>query len=819
MNWRLLFRGLAVLLVLLVLVAAGAWYWFTHSGEPRRSGEAALAGLDAPVTVRWDRWGMPHVTADSATDAVMALGYLHANDRMAQLELGRRAASGRISQILGEGALDFDRRMRLLQLRRTAERLWEHAGPESRALLEAYAAGVNAWLEERGGDLPPTLRLLRITPEPWTPVDSFCFALMMAEDLSFWNDRPEEERFIWLQRFGLERTLELVGDDVQPPAESILALAASDSPSEVRPSEVRPAEARPSESAPAEGETLEENGSEEAAAEEIAALRRGGGGVGALAPGSNNWAVGVSRTATGAPLVANDPHLGLALPGTWYQVALHAPDYRVSGFSLPGLPVVVIGRTEQLAWAVTNVMLDDHDIFIEELSEDGTQVRRSDGWLDIDLQTEQIPLPDGSTVELEIRTTDLGPLLKALPQYDIPARSLAWTAHLPQDPLAALLALARAKTVDEVPAAIASYVAPAQNLVVADRQGGLLYTVLGQVPQRRSGDGRMAAPAWDPAYGWDGLRPAEEDPRVLRPEDDLLVTANTDVRPQGYERLFSADFDTPHRRDRIRELLGDRRDWQPASFADLQEDVLSRYALEVVAKLDGGYEGDAQRAYETLQAWDGSMELTGPSALFALFEHELALAVWDDEEDHLRSPDLYSRDRMGRLLAGELDSAWFDDVTTEEVETRRQIISSALASAWSAGQERWGQAVADWRYGDLHQLLLAHPAGSAPVVGSLFNRGPFPLPGSATTVAAFGGGWRGGVAPVTYGPSMRWVADLEDPNRDLAVLPGGQSGHPWNDHYDDQLDLYLAGETRTVPWTDEAVEAATVSRLELVPAD
>jgi penicillin amidase len=811
MNWRLLFRGLAVLLVLLVLVAAGAWYWFTHSGEPRRRGEATLAGLDAPVTVRWDRWGMPHVTADSATDAVAALGYLHANDRMTQLELGRRAASGRISQILGESALDFDRRMRLLQLRSAAERLWENAGPESRALLEAYASGVNAWLEERGSDLPPTLRLLRVVPEPWQPVDSFCFALMMAEDLSFWNDRPEEERFIWLQRFGLDRTLDLVGDDVQAPADSIVALAASEQPAEPRSSEGAPM----GEEATGEEATGEEGAGEDAE-EEIAALRRRQG-PGAMAPGSNNWAVGVSRTATGAPLVANDPHLGLNLPGTWYQVALHAPDYEVSGFSLPGLPVVVIGRTENLAWAVTNVMLDDHDIFIEELSEDGTQVRRGDGWQDIDLRTEQIPLPDGSSVDLEIRTTDLGPLLKALPQYGIPARSLAWTAHLPQEPLAALVALARARTVDEVPAAIASYVAPAQNLVVADRSGGLLYTVLGQVPQRRTGDGRMAAPAWDPAYGWDGLRPAEEDPQVLRPEDDLLVTANTDVRPEGYEGIFSADFDTPHRRDRIRELLDDRRDWQPESFADLQEDVVSRYALEVIASLEGGYEGDAQRAYETLQAWDGAMELTGPSALFAHFEHELGQAVFFDEEQELQAPALYSRGRLRRLLKDQLDSAWFDNVTTDEVEDRRQIISSALASAWRFGQARWGETVADWNYGEMHQLYLSHPAGAAPVVGRLFNRGPFSLPGSATTVAAFGGAWQCDVSPVTYGPSMRWVASLENPDDDLAVLPGGQSGHPWDDHYDDQLELYLAGERRTVPWSDEAVEAATVSRLELVP--
>lgn len=784
MKARKVLRILVLALLLLLVVAGAAWWWLTRSGMPERSGTADLAGLEAPVRVRWDRWGVPNIEAASLRDASAALGYLHANDRMTQLEIGRRAASGRLSEVLGESTVDFDRGMRQLRLRRAAETLWQSAGPESKAVLEAYAEGVNAWLTERGSRLPPTLELLGIEPEPWQPVDSLCFAMLMAQDLSFWNARPEEERFLWLRTYGVERTLDVVGGDALPPAPEILELA----------------QAAADRGAASAGESAAEPGPE-------------------ASPGSNDWAVGDSLSRSGAPLVANDPHLALRLPGVWYQVLIRSPEYEVSGLTLPGLPGVVVGRSEHLAWAVTNTMLDDHDLFFEALDAAGTHVRRGDSWLPITVETEEIQVKGGPPVRLELRSTDIGPLIDAEPEDGLPARSLAWTAYLPADPLAAFVGLARAHTLEEVPAAISTYVAPAQNLVVAQREGGLLYTVLGRVPQRRSGDGRLPSPAWDPAYGWDGLRPADLDPRILRPESDVLVTANNDIRPAGYEQLFSADFDSPHRRDRIRQLLAEGHSWTVEGMAKIQTDVVSLFALEVVDHIAGEYEGDAGRAYRALAAWDGSMQLRGTSALYALFEHYLIVGIFADESEHDHVPAVYERARLERLLLGRLDPVWFDDVGTPDVvETRQQITSAALAAAWADGTARWGEDVAQWSYGELHTLTLRHPAGSAPLVGGFFNRGPIPMVGSATTVAAFGGGWRDDRQPVSYGPSMRWLVDLANPDGGLAVLPGGQSGHPWDEHYDDQLQPYLDGELHTVAWSEEAIAAATVSTLTLEPA-
>lgn len=786
MRWRKLLWILAALAVLVLLGLGIAYAWLTHSGRPKRSGEAVIAGLSAGAEARFDRWGVPHVTAASARDAAAALGYLHANDRMTQMELGRRAASGRLAEIVGEAALPLDREALTLRLRKAAEDLWQASGAESRETLEAYAAGVNAWLTERGGDLPPGLRLLGIEPAPWEPVDSLCFAMLMARDLSFWQDRPEEERFRWLAAFGPEGVRALLGDpDLHVPDE-ILALAGR-VPSSAPPAQLAPGAA--------DGPATTES-----------------------SPGSNNWVVGASRSASGSPLVANDPHLPMRLPGTWFQVLLRAPDMEVAGMTLPGLPGVVIGRTRHLAWGLTNVMLDDHDLFFEELDEAGERVRRGDGWQPIDVETVLIPVKGADPVPLELRTTDRGPLLPADPDRGLPARSMAWTGLLPADPLAAFTHLAHSRRVEEVPAGLASYAVPAQNLVVADSAGGLLYVALGRVPDRLRGDGRLPSPGWDPAYGWDGLRPALTNPMLLRPEDDLLVTANNDVRPRGYDLPLPADFDTPHRADRIRQLLLARPAWTAADQAAVQADIVSLYALQVIELLGGEtYSGEADRAYRVLSQWDGSMIERGPAALFTLLEVELRRAVFADEAAAHGLPPLDSRSRLLRVLSGAIPPGWFDDVSTPEVEDRALIQSRSLESALQAARARWGDAPDTWDYGHLHPLHLRHPMGRLPFLGRFYNLGRFPMPGSSTTVAAFGGAWRNGAVPVTYGPSMRWVADLADPDAGLAVLPGGQSGHPWDPHYGDQLPLYLEGHLRPVPWTDEAIQAATETTLHLHP--
>lgn len=775
---RLLLRWLPALLAIFGLAAAGG-VWVMRSGLPQRDGELRFAGLQAPVEVRWDRYGVPHLKGASGRDLALALGYLHANDRMTQLELGRRAAAGRLAEVFGPGAVQMDAEARMLRLREAAEETLTRAGPESRAWLDAYAAGVNAWLERRGDDLPPTLKLFGIRPEPWTPPDSLGFVFLMARDLSFWQGRPEEMRFEWLRRFGPERTQDLLGDsDLHlPPA--IVAMA---------------------------GAGL--------------ARREGRGGTAAvpapaLPPGSNNWAVGRSRSAEGLPLLANDLHLPMQLPGLWYQAHFRAPDYEVMGVTLPGVPSVVVGQNCDLAWALTNVMMDDNDLFFEEVDPSGERVRRGDEWAPVTTERVEIPVRWARPVPLTLQTTDRGPLLPADPSRGLPPRSLAWTAYLQDDALAAFLHLGRARRVADIPAGIGGFVAPAQNLIAADRNGGLLHVILGRMPRRLQGDGRLPAPGGDAAYGWDGLREASENPRRV-PADDAIVTANDDIRPKGAGPL-TADFDGPARAQRIRELLGQKPRWQAADFAAMQGDTVSLFARELVALSAGKYVGSAARAHDGLAGWDGRMGLDGTSALFALFEKRLTDAVFGDELDVAQVSGPVRRGWLVRILRGEMDGAWFDDVATPEVETRDVVIAKALAEAWDEGVERWGEDVSQWKYGELHRLTLRHPMGMLPVVGRFFNRGPFPIGGSATTVAAFPLPGPGKAAGVNEGPTMRWVTVVGNGDRSLAVLPGGQSGHPLDRHYDDQLDLYLRGAMHPVAWSEEAIAGATVSRLILRP--
>jgi penicillin amidase len=444
-------------------------------------------------------------------------------------------------------------------------------------------------------------------------------------------------------------------------------------------------------------------------------------------------------------------------------------------------------------------------------------VRRADGWETIAATSETIRLDDGEPVEIETKTTSRGVFLEADPEAGLPARSVAWTGYEPGDQFAAILALARCRSVAEIPAAIAPWVFPGQNLVAADRAGHLLWTPIGRAPNRFGWDGRFPAPGWRQDVGWAGLHPAEMNPRLEDPDDGVLATANSFL-PVAQPAWFEGDFDTPFRADRIRQALALRTDWSVESLSALEGDTVSLWARTLVGALGTGYSGDAEKARMALAAWDGDMTATGVPALFALFERALQRATFQDEATRAGIPRFGTRWRLLHLLRGEMSAAWWDDVATPAVEDRPTIFARALESAWRLGAGRWGERVADWRYAQIHQLTLDHPLGSLPLIGRWWNRGPFPVPGAATSVLAFGGPWRGDEQDVAYGPSMRWVSDAADPERTLVVMPGGQSGHPGDAHYADQIGDYLANRARPFPWSDAAVEAATVSRLKLVPA-
>ncbi len=776
MSVRRITNFLLAFVALLVLVGATLYLALSKSGRPIRSGSEPLDALAAPVTVRFDRWGVPAIAATSGLDAAAALGWLHANDRLFQMELTRRAAVGRLAELFGERAAAHDRRVVRLGFRSALRRLTASVPPPTRALLEAYANGVNAWIEARGSDLPPEFRLLRHRPEPWSAHDSLGVLFVMARTLSPVVEPPEEDLFRFLRAFGAERARELAGDRAAVVFDEIVALAA----------EVR-----------AEPTRIDKNAE--------------GDGL-----GSNNWAVAPARAASGHALLANDPHLDLRLPNVWYQARIAAPDYDALGMTLPGAPGVVLGRGSNLAWACTNLYLDDVDLFFERVDPTGARVLRGDEWIAMTVERETVRIGDREET-IEVRRTDRGAFLETDRELGLPSRSVAWTGWESGDQIAAFIGLAGAGSIAEVPAIIAGYNFPAQNLLVAAASGAIAWTPLGRGPRRIGWDGRFAAPAWRTDIGWQGLIPAAENPLLVNPESGALATANSRL-PIARPSWFGEDFETPFRLDRILERLVATADWTPESLLALQSDAVSLWAKKLVANLGDGHVGDAAKAAATLAGWNGDMATAGPAALFALFEREIQRRIFEDEAHRANLPRFGTRKRLAALLDGELSASFWDDVTTAESEERDTIVAAALESAWRQAVARWGDQVSRWPYGAIHKLTLNHALGSLPLIGRRFERGPFEVAGSASTILAFGGPWKGDAMDVTYGPSMRFVTDAADPESSLAILPGGQSGHPWDPHYADQLPLFLSGAARPTAWGREAIERATLSTLRLEPA-
>ncbi len=787
MTARKFVRSLGLIVVVVTLALGAAFVWWRGGGRAQRSGEARVAGLAARVDVRFDDFAVPHLRADSLLDAARALGWLHANERMGQMELLRRYVNGRLAEIVGESAARSDKNVRELRFPQTVEALHGALAPESRELLEAYAQGVNAWLDARDGDLPPDVRLLRVEPEPWSARDSLCVQVMMSQMLSFSAGR-EFSRLAWVHVLGARKAGLLIGDALTNVPSATLEAAAR-----------------------AFGERAPALPSAEA---------------GGASNGSNNWAVDGSRSASGHALVANDPHLGLTLPSIWFQAQIRTPEYEAAGFTIPGLPLIVIGQGPRVAWSFTNTELDVCDAFLENLGPDERSVERDGQFTPVRVQRERVVVRGGETLEFDALSTEIGPLLTWGRELRY---SLAWTGHAAFDPVAPFVALARASSVDDVPAAVRDFVGPPQNLVCGDASGAIAFTVLGRNVERGAGDGRVPLLARDSAHHWRGLRPQEHSPSATRPASGALVTANNDTRVAGAAYPYPLDAATVHRAQRIGERLAERSDWTVPALGELQVDCVSLHALEVVAALTElvAVPGPppsttAQRAIDALAAWNGEMSLRGASALYHLVETRVdewvtatcTRALSHPERDRVRLEALYGRFDEPFLAAGESPTAG--------MQLRRKQLLDVLESAWREGEQAFGADLSTWNYGALHRWTPEHRLGAIPLLGATFGAGSFEVPGSGTSPCVFSGARRRDARglPQTsaqHGASLRMVADCADPDASLAILPGGQSGHPFDPHYSDQIQSYLDGRLRPMQWSEAAIEAACASRLVLSP--
>ena len=770
---------------------AGAFLYLRLS-LPQLEGELVLPGLAAPVEIVRDREGIPHVFAAHERDAHFALGFLHAQDRLWQMELQRRVASGRLSEVLGERTFEADKLMRTLGIARTAERIAEKLDTQTIASLEAYARGVNAFLDA-DPVLPLEFLAMRVKPERWRVEDSLGWMLVMAWDLSG-NWRSELARL----RLSAKLSPEQLAQFLAPyPGESAAPLP--DFRALYPP--VEDAARRLLAASPDPGE----------------------------AHGSNNWVLSGSRTASGKPLLANDPHLGLQAPAIWYFAHLETPQGRVVGATLPGLPYVVLGRNASLAWTMTTTLGDTQDLFVERLS------KGMPGHYD----TPQGPRP--FTVREEkvlvgtqarhflVRETRHGPVLSdavasaagAAPKGYVLA--LAWSALDENNATArAGLEMNRAINAPDFVLTLQDFHAPQQSIVYADKDGRVGFVAPVRLPLRRADNeamGRVPVPGWDAKYDWQGFAAFERLPRAADPPSGALVTANHRIVPPGFRPFMTTDWMPPYRANRIAALLATQERHDVASMRRIQgdaESALARAMLPVFLASRPGTEA-GRRALELAKGWDGVMRGDSPAPLvFAAWYRELTRLAYADELGELFNDFWDQRAAfMISVMTGEA-SAWCDDVTTAATETCPQLAARALDLAAADLAQRFGDE-SRWRWGEAHQAASDHrPFGAVPWLARWFNL-PVATPGDTYSVNVGHTHLKDDKRPFAnrHAASLRAIYDLADLDRSLFMHSTGQSGNRLSPWYGNFAERWAAVDYLTIPTKREAI--AGPRRLSLAP--
>jgi len=831
--------GIGVVIIGIGLVAWGAWYRFTRQAIPKTEGEIQIVGLDHPVEILRDEYGVAHIYADTPHDLYFAQGYVHAQERFWQMEFQRRVAAGRISEIFGEGTLDSDIYLRQFGFHDLAKESYDMLDDEDKEIMDAYAEGVNAYI---GDKKPSKLGLefailsLKGTPleiEPWSPVDSMAWGEMLIFDQSD-QLHTELSNIDLLASVGQKKY-----DQLHPAYRADRpVIVPEDDPSLIRTQSSKVAGLGDAEIAYLQSlrESLQNS---EIVPPFLQALRFPDGG-------SNSFVISGANTDTGTPILANDPHMSINMPSLWYEVGMHCnektPDciFNFRGFSLPGVPGILIGHNDEIAWGLTNATFDAEDVFIEKLNpENPNQYEVNGEWVDMDIHQERIQvLGQDEPVVITVRHTRNGliatdamidhkPFSYGEKGPELYALSYAWTALEPVQTLRAVMMVNRAQNWDDFVEALSYFDAGKQNWLYADVDGNIGYVLPGKIPIRAGGDGSLPVPGWNDDYIWTGYIPYEELPRAFNPRKGYIVTANNPQLRDEKPYLLNKEHDRGQRAQRITDMiLKANGKITLEMMQQFQTDNASISALEVIPYLNEIQfdDGKISAARDRLLGWDAEMLMDSPeAALYNIFWAHLLADIFDDQlpEDHYLNGVHRDADVVYFLLQDPEDDWWDDKNTPDVVEDRDAILEKAFVEAYGEGVEELGEKLDDWRWGDLHMITFQNATLGKSGIGfieNIFNRGPFPTNGSNSVIQKTC--WRASKSyDVVCIPALRQVIDLGNLSNATMVQSVGQSGHPYSPHYDDFIDLWRNLEYHPSNWSRSDVEAGEYEELILQPAE
>ena len=813
-KWKKIFIGLSFTFLITFIIAGWIFYNMLSSSLPQYTGEITSSKITSDIEVYCDSFAVPYIIAQSDEDVAFALGYLHAQERLFTMDFIRRAGEGRLSEILGEKAIPFDKMFRTVGIKRNIEKNLSQNDPVVMNILQAYSNGVNAYLKECQGNYAIEFDVLGYQPEEWKPIHSLIVIKMMAWELniSWWTDLSFAEL---IQKLGKEKILEILPDYPEN-APTIIA--------------------HNFKYLPAVNTTLVETDK---------AFRKLMGWTGTHI-GSNNWVVNANKSVSGKPIIANDPHLAFSAPGKWYAAVIKSKDWNAAGVTLPGVPGIVIGKGENISWVLTNVMNDDSDFYVEKLDSSRTKYFIDGQWQNLKIIKDTIKVKDGKDQIITIKETQRGPIISNIHPFtfvynndemDIPPISMRWSGNEFSNEMLAFYKINRAQNWNDFRDAVKYFGIPGQNFVYADAQGNIGYIMGARIPLRNSNNPTLVFDGTTSENDWKGFVPADEIPVILNPVDNFIASANNKTL-KNFKYHISNLWEPSSRIDRIRELLTSKQKHSVKDFKKYQMDQVSPYARNIAAYILESFEGikvkdkNLNISLELLRKWDFEMNKDSQTpAIYAVFLKYLLKNIYYDE----MGEDLYNRFvflsnvpyRSLLQILEKPESIWFDDIKTKKRETREEIIRKSLADALTYLENKFGKDLTNWQWGTIHKVTFKHAfSGNFSPLDKYINIGPNEIGGDGTTV--FNTEYPFAASNENYsvftheefenvlGPSMRFIFDFANPDEFYLILTTGQSGNVMSDHYKDQNPLWLNGKYMKIKTDESSIKNNRKSLLRII---
>ena len=815
---RTALRLLLWIFALAVVVLATTIWWLVYRPLPQLDGRVSVGGLQSNVTVERDKWGVPHIRAGSVEDMAEAEGYVMAQDRLWQMDLLRRVARGQLSEILGPVTVGVDKDFRVLNFARAAQRDYEQMDPEGRKILDAYARGVNQFIEQHGSKLPMEFTLLRYKPTQWHATDTLVIAGYMYRTLAD-TRKSEMNRAIVMAKASPEMTKDLfsetssldhyvVGDpNMEKSARDQSQANSDDDDDDMDYDDVIKAQrgnpVAPGEAAAPDLTSLLAAQVKDWVEDSQRDIRH--------SLGSNNWVVSGAHTATGKPLLANDTHLELSIPPIWYEVHLTAPGWNVKGFTLPGTPLVVIGHNDKIAWGFTNNGADVQDLYIETFNPANPDEYRVNGqWKKADVYDEVIKIKGAADQHMRLVVTRHGPVVQ---QDGDKYYAMKWTALEPGGLSSSYFWLGKAQNWNEFLEIMKTAWGPAQNTVYADVDGNIGYIMGARVPIRKKGRGDVPVPGDTDAYEWTGYVPFEQLPKSFNPESGFIATANARVVGPDYKPYLTDNWEEPYRTARIYDLLSDKHDLRPEDMLKVQADAYSiphafiAEQLVAAAKVAPPKDPRAKKLIEQAKDWNGIAEANSTvvaflnSAMYRALNSILEAQLGNDADKY----DWRKLNFLQRTLQ-ERPAKWLP----AQYKNYDELLTAAADQAVQRLEERTKDAdPEDWDWKRFNYLDMLHPLGREGLLKKLL---------SITDQAQSGTDYSPRAASRDHGPAMRFVANTANWDESIILIPAGESGQPGSEHYRDQFSYWLDGKAIYGPFTDAGEAKIRRHTLTLQPA-